>query len=168
MAERSQFSPSGQEIYKGTIFENFVLRRIGRRVLLLPEEFNETGGHGAVHVQGTRSETETSIKLAKRIDGEGDGAMSFTDITVGYSVGSIAIHSLSAERYVTDEVGDRMGIEPSRRRFVLGAPGNDISMYNVMRTITRAQHTVEWAIALRDLATADDPTLHTPTFPQTF
>ncbi|HVX47953.1 MAG TPA: hypothetical protein VHA05_01205 [Candidatus Saccharimonadales bacterium] len=168
MAERSQFSASGQEVYKGTFFENFILRRISRRVLLFPEKFDETGKAGALHVNGTRTETETSIKLAEQIRGDGERAVSFTDITVGYPVGAAAIHSLSAERYVTDEVGDLMGVEPSRQRFVLGVEDNDISIYDVMRTITRAQHTVEWAQALRELATADDPTLHGKNFMQTF
>ena len=136
--------------------------------MLLPEEFDETGKNGSVHAHGTRSETEASITLAERVGSEGDTAVNYTDVTVAYSVGAAAIHSLSAERYVTDDEGDLMGIEPSRRRFVFGASDNDISLYSVMRTITHAQHTVEWAQALRELATADDPTFHGRNFTQTF
>ena len=168
MPERSQFSPDGQEAYTGTRLENIMLRRIGRRVMLLPEKFDEKTEDKRLRVHGARSELETIVKLDKSLKGQGEGPMRFTDITISHAVGATAIYDLRAEQYETDEEGDRMGVEPARQRFVLGAPNNDISLYNVMRTMTHAEHTVEWAHALRHLATAPDPTYHDRSFTQLF
>jgi hypothetical protein len=168
MPERADFSPSGQDIFRGNLLERFMLRRIAQTALRLPEAFNTKGRGGTLRVSGESSSAAVLINLNEDIKDDPDEVVRFTDIAISRSTSDRArILDLGASTYENDEVGDRMGLEPAYRQFLLGAEDNDLSLFSVMRAVSLAANTVEWAATL-DYYMKADP--HTPggSFPQTF
>lgn len=167
MTERTSFSPSGQEIYRGNIFDRAILRRISRVALSLPDEFDEKGKSSKLHVHGTAGQ-ETYIKIDENVTEYGDEAMRYTAIGLTRSdEDERVLTGLDATTYVTDEVGDLTGKHVGPDVFVLGASDNTLSLFRVMRMVTQATNVVEWANTLDYLATAD-PVRQEGTFPKIF
>jgi hypothetical protein len=171
MIERAAFSPTEQAVFEGNRIERFMLRRIAKTALRLPEEFPgkpSKGRGGILRVNGKRSGDELEINLNEDVGESSDDVVRFTDITIVRSpVDRSRLVDLSARRYETDEVGDRMGLTPHCETYILGAKDNSISLFSVMRAVTLAAQTVEWSGTLEYLMNADP---HAPgsSFPQTF
>lgn len=145
-----------------------MLRRIAQTALRLPETFNTKGRGGTLRVSGESSSASVFVNLNEDIKDGPDEAMKFTDIIISRSASDRArILDLGASTYENDEVGDRMGLEPPHRQFLLGAEDNDLSLFSVMRAVSLAANTVEWAATL-DYYMKADPHKPGSSFPRAF
>jgi hypothetical protein len=164
--DRADFSPSGQEITpRGNWLERKMLERISSVALRLPEKFDERGKGGSLIVRGGTIDNHTDIKLEEILSHEGDDATEFTDIRLRRAwPGSKLIVALSVDRYIADETAVLRGDNGYHETFALGSQENSLSLFSVMRTVTLATQTVEWAKTL-DYLGSPDPQYN---FPQMF
>lgn len=140
---------TGQSVSVGSnLFERWMLKRISNLALRLPNEFDREGMAGMVRVSGKTVLHHTDIAIKEEIPAEGDGAVRFTDLAIHrLSTNPTMLTGLTADRYISDDVGEMTGATGPHERFTLGAEGNELSMWNIMRSVSLAVRTVEASAA---------------------
>jgi len=140
-------NPPGLQIpYSGSFRENLMLGHISRTALRLPQQFDQRNMFAGAHVWGTTEGPQTSIKIEEEVPEEGEGAIRLTDVGLLRStINPKLLLSLGARRYVTDDIGDIMGLEPAGQTFNLGAEENTLSMFRVMCAVSLAASMVQYA-----------------------